>query len=64
MLHGAIELGRDSVGGFGPDERFGAGIVLGAITVTGGLQIGDRGKDAAADEMQRHLGEEVLDAPG
>ena len=45
----------------GPDEGFGAGIVLSEISVDGGLQVGDRAKDAAADALARHLGEEVLD---
>jgi hypothetical protein len=29
----AVEFGQDGVGGFGPDERFGAGIVFGEIGV-------------------------------
>src|ERR1700730_5697687 len=33
----AVELGQNSVGGFGPDKGFGAGIVLGEISIDGGL---------------------------
>ncbi len=54
-------LARMAIGGFGPDEGFGAGIVLGEIGVDGGLQVGDRAEDAAADALPGHLGEEVLD---
>jgi hypothetical protein len=35
--------------------------VLGEIGIDGGLQVGDRAEDAAADALPRHLGEEVLD---
>jgi hypothetical protein len=49
------------VGGLGPDEGFGAGIVLGEIGIDGGLQVGDRVEDAAADALPGHLGKEVLD---
>ena len=45
----------------GPDEGFWAGIVLGEISVDGGLQVGDRAEDAAADALARHLGKEVFD---
>jgi hypothetical protein len=48
-------------GGFGPDEGFEAGIVLGEISIDGGLQVGDRTEDAAADTLPGHLREEVLD---
>ena len=36
-----MEFGQDRIGGFGPDEGFGAGIVLGQVSVDGGLEIGD-----------------------
>ena len=49
------------MGGLGPDEGFGAGIVLGEIGIDGGLQVGDRVEDAAADALPGHLGKEVLD---
>ena len=62
MLHGAIELGQDIIGGFAPDKRFEAWHCAWRNNPYWRLQIGDRGKDAAADEMPRHLGEEVLDA--
>ena len=35
--------------------------MLGEISIDGGLQVGDRAKDAAADALPRHLGEEVFD---
>jgi hypothetical protein len=44
-------LAKNGLGGFGPHERFGAGIVLGEISIDGGLQVGDRVKDAAADAL-------------
>ena len=56
-----IELGHNGLGGLGPDERFGASIVLSEISIDGGLQVGDRAEDAAADALPRHLGKEVLD---
>ena len=57
----AVEFGEDRVGGFGPDERFGIGIVLGQISVDGGLEVDDRAEDAAADALAGDLGKEVLD---
>src|SRR5206468_11181584 len=57
----AIELGEDGVSGFGPEEGFGAGVVLGEISIDGGLQVDDRAEHAVADALPRHLGEEVLD---
>jgi hypothetical protein len=44
-----------------PDEGFGVGVVLGEISVDGGLQVGNRAKDAAADALAGDLGKEVLD---
>jgi len=38
--------------------------VLGEISVDGGLQVGDRAKDAAADALAGHFGKEVLDRVG
>ena len=57
----AFEFGHNRLGGFGPDKGFGAGIVLGQISIDGGLQVGDRAEDGAADALPRHLGKEVLD---
>jgi hypothetical protein len=56
-----LEFGQDRGGGFGPDERFGAGIVLSEISIDGGLQVGNRAEHAAADALAGHLGREVLD---
>ena len=52
---------QNGVGRFGPDEGFGAGIVRGEISIVGGLQVGDRVEDAAADAPLRYLREESLD---
>ena len=57
----AVEFGQNGLGGFGPDERFRAGIVLGEISIDCGLQVGDRAEDAAAGALAGHLGEKVLD---
>ena len=56
-----VELGQDDLGGFGPDEGFGTGIVLGEISIDGGLQVDDRAEHTTADALPRHLGEDVLD---
>src|SRR5438270_9432697 len=56
----AVEFGQNRVSGFGPDERLGAGIVLGEISIDSGLQVDDRAEDAAADALPGHLGKEVL----
>src|SRR5215472_11641423 len=61
MLQEDVELGQDDLGGFGPDEGFGAGVVLGEISIDGGLQVDDRAEHTTADALPRHLGEEVLD---
>src|SRR5436305_674180 len=42
-------------------EGFGAGIVLGEISIDGGLQVDDRAEYTTADALPRHLGEEALD---
>jgi hypothetical protein len=44
-----------------PDKRLGAGIVLGEISIDGGLQVGDRAENAATDALPGHLREEILD---
>lgn len=44
----AVEFGEDAIGGLGPNEGFGIGIVLGQIGVDGGLEVNDRAEDAAA----------------
>jgi hypothetical protein len=38
---------------WGPNEGFGAGIVLGEISINGGLQIDDRAEHTAADALPR-----------
>ena len=45
----------------GPNEGFGAGIVLAEISIDGGLQVNDRAEHTTADALPRHFGEEVLD---
>jgi hypothetical protein len=42
-------------------KGLGLAFVLGEIRIDGGLQVGDRAKDAAADALAGYLGEEVLD---
>jgi hypothetical protein len=42
-----VEFGQNGLGGFGPDERFGAVMVLGEISINGSLQLGNRVEDAA-----------------
>jgi hypothetical protein len=43
------------IGGFGPDEGFGIGIVVDEISIDGSLQVGDRAEDTAADALSGHL---------
>ena len=56
-----MEFGHNRFGRFSPDEGFGAGVVLGEISIDRDLQVGDRAEDAAADALSRHLREKVLD---
>src|SRR5882757_798098 len=56
-----VEFSGDLVGGYSPDEWSGIGILLGQVCVGGGLQIGDRTKDAATDALASHPGEEAFD---
>src|SRR5947209_19025902 len=58
----AVEFGQNRVGGFGPDERFGSGIVLGEISIDSGLQVDDRAEDASAAALPGYFGKEVLPA--
>ena len=37
-VQGGIEFGEDRGSGFGPDKGFGIGIVLGKVSIDGGLQ--------------------------
>jgi hypothetical protein len=55
----AVEFGHDGFGRFGPDKGFGAGVLLGEISIDRGLQVGDRAEDAAADALPRYLGKGV-----
>ena len=56
----AFEFGHNRLGGFGPDKGFGAGIVLGEISIDSGLQVDDRAEDASAAALPGYLGKEVL----
>ena len=38
----------------GTHKGFGAGVVLGEISIDGTLQVGDRAEDATADALPRH----------
>ena len=51
MVQGSGRVWPNSVGGFGPDEGFGAGIVLGEISIDSGLQVSNRAEDPAADAL-------------
>jgi hypothetical protein len=52
----AAEFGTDRVGGFGPDEASGIGIVRGEISIDGGLEVDNRTEDAAANALASDLG--------
>src|SRR5438309_11580074 len=60
MVQGSGRVWPESVGGLGPGEGFGTGIVFSEISIDGGLQVSDRAEDAAADALPGHLGKEVL----
>ena len=45
-----------------PEPMAGAVIVFSEISIDGGLQVGDRVEDTAADALPGHLGKEVLDS--
>src|ERR1700756_4475925 len=57
----AVEFDQNGLGRLGPDEGFGAGVVLREISIDGGLQVGNRAENATADALPRHLREKVLD---
>jgi hypothetical protein len=52
----AAEFRRDRVGGLGPDEASGIGIVLGEVGIDGGLEVDNRTEDAAANALASDLG--------
>ena len=52
---------EDFFGGFGPDKRFGVGIVVFEVVVNGSFEFGDRGEDAAADALLSDQAKEALD---
>ena len=60
-IEGAAFFVEDDVGGFGPDEGLGVGVVRTEVVLDGGLQVGDAGEGAAPDALPRDLGEEALD---
>ena len=60
-VEGAALFGEDGIGGLGPDERFGTGIVAVEIVVDRVLELGDAPEDATPDAFGRDLGEEALD---
>ena len=53
--------GDDGVGIGGPDEGFGALIVLGEVAVDGGLEVDQGMEHAAFEAAAGQLGEEALD---
>jgi len=52
---------ENDLGGLGPDEGLGIGVVAVEIVVDRSLKVGDAPEDAAADALGRDLGEEALD---
>ncbi len=56
-----VELCEDCVGGFGPDEWLGVIVVLVDISFDGGLEVGNRGENAALKAAARQRREEALD---
>ncbi len=57
----AADLGEDDIGGFGPDEGLGVGVVLIELAFDGGLEVDDGFEDAAPEASSSEGGEEVLD---
>jgi len=55
------DFGEDFFGGFGPDKRFGVGIVVFEVVVNGSFEFGDGGEDAATDALLSDQAEEALD---
>ena len=60
LVEGASLLFEDDVGGLGPDEGLGIGIVAVEIIVDRLLELGDAPEDATPDALGRDLGEEAL----
>ena len=59
-----LDCGEDGIGGFGPDERFGAVIGFCDEAVDCGLQLDDRCEDAAFEPVPGELGKQALDGIG
>mgnify|MGYP003401668128 CR=1 FL=1 len=53
-------LGKDDLGGLGPNEGFGVGVVVVEVVVDRLCKLGHAGEDAAADALFGDLGEEAL----
>src|SRR5262249_40755094 len=51
-----LSLARMTSANLVQDEGFGTGIVLGEISIDGGLQVDDRAEYTTADALPRHLG--------
>ena len=60
----ALDSSEDGVGGFGPDERLGLAIGLGDEAVDCGLELNDRGEDAALEPLAGELGKPAFDGVG
>lgn len=54
-------LGKDDLGGLGPNEGPGVGVVVVEVVVDRLLKLGHASEDTAADALARDLGEEALD---
>ena len=55
------DSGEDAFGICGPDEWFGIMVCLYDESFDGGIEVGDRPEDAAAEALPRELGEEAFD---
>ena len=60
MSH-APDSSEDGVGGSGPDERLGGVVGIGDEAVGGGLQLDDRGEDAALEVLPGEPGKPAFD---
>lgn len=61
FLAEAFDCGEDFVGGFGPSEWFGIGIVPVDEGADVGFQLSGGGMDAALDLLAREFGKPALD---
>ena len=60
-VEGSALFGEDGIGGLGPHEGFGLGIVLIEVVMDRVLEVGHAGEGAAPDAPGGDLGEDALD---